>query len=80
MDIRKGIGTDRRIGMEFLYAGIGYGGSCFPKDVKALAQVALEADSTAHVLEAVEQVNKQQKLVLANRIISHLAALLKGNA
>ena len=65
MDIRKGIGTDRRIGMEFLYAGIGYGGSCFPKDVKALAQVALEADSTAHVLEAVEQVNKQQKLVLS---------------
>ena len=78
MDIRKGIGTDRRIGMEFLYAGIGYGGSCFPKDVKALAQVALEADSTAHVLEAVEQVNKQQKLVLANRIISHFGGSLKG--
>ena len=78
MDIRKGIGTDRRIGMEFLYAGIGYGGSCFPKDVKALAQVALEADTTAHVLEAVEQVNKQQKLVLANRIINHFGGSLKG--
>ena len=60
MDIRRGIGTDSRIGMPFLYAGIGYGGSCFPKDVKALGQVALEADSTAHILEAVEQVNKQQ--------------------
>ena len=59
MDIRKGIGTDRRIGMEFLYAGIGYGGSCFPKDVKALAQVD-RSGSTAHVLEAVEQVNKRR--------------------
>ena len=78
MDIRRGMGTDSRIGMPFLYAGIGYGGSCFPKDVKALAQVALEADCTANILEAVEQVNKHQKMFLANRIIQYFGGNLKG--
>ncbi len=78
MDIRRGIGTDSRIGMPFLYAGIGYGGSCFPKDVKALAQVALEANCTANILEAVEQVNKHQKMFLANRIIQYFGGDLKG--
>lgn len=78
MDIRRGMGTDSRIGMPFLYAGIGYGGSCFPKDVKALAQVALEADCTANILEAVEHVNKHQKMFLANRIIQYFGGSLKG--
>lgn len=78
MDIRRGMGTDTRIGMPFLYAGIGYGGSCFPKDVKALAQVALEADCTANILEAVEQVNKHQKMFLANRVIQHFGGTLKN--
>ncbi len=78
MDIRRGMGTDSRIGMPFLYAGIGYGGSCFPKDVKALAQVALEADCTANILEAVEHVNKHQKMFLANRIIQYFGGNLKG--
>lgn len=78
MDIRRGMGTDSRIGMPFLYAGIGYGGSCFPKDVKALAQIALESDCTANILEAVEQVNKHQKMFLANRIIQYFGGTLKG--
>ncbi|MBT6176190.1 MAG: UDP-glucose/GDP-mannose dehydrogenase family protein, partial [Deltaproteobacteria bacterium] len=78
MDIRRGMGTDSRIGMPFLYAGIGYGGSCFPKDVKALAQVALESDCTANILEAVEHVNKHQKMFLANRIIQYFGGTLKG--
>ncbi len=78
MDVRKGIGSDGRIGMSFLYAGIGYGGSCFPKDIKALAQVALESNSSSNLLDAVEQVNRQQKLVLANRIIERFQGDVKG--
>jgi UDPglucose 6-dehydrogenase len=64
--------------MSFLYAGIGYGGSCFPKDVKALAQVALESNCSSNLLDAVEQVNRQQKLVLANRIIERFQGDVKG--
>ncbi|MEE2962112.1 MAG: UDP-glucose/GDP-mannose dehydrogenase family protein [Myxococcota bacterium] len=78
MDVRRGMGTDSRIGMSFLYAGIGYGGSCFPKDVQALAQVALESDCSAHILEAVVQVNKHQKMMLANRILNRFNQNLKG--
>jgi len=78
MSVRKGIGSDSRIGMSFLYAGIGYGGSCFPKDVKALAQVALESDSTSNLLDAVEQVNRQQKLLLANRVVERFKGDVKG--
>jgi UDPglucose 6-dehydrogenase len=78
MSVRSGIGTDNRIGPRFLYAGIGYGGSCFPKDVKALAQLALESDSTSNLLDAVEQVNRQQKLILANRVIEHFGGEVRG--
>lgn len=69
--VRKGMGFDKRIGFEFLFPGVGYGGSCFPKDVKALVQTAKEHDMDARVLKAVEAVNERQKLVLAEMIIGH---------
>jgi len=72
--VRKGIGFDRRIGFEFLFPGVGYGGSCFPKDVKALAQTAKEHNVDAKVLKSVEAVNERQKLFLAERIIRHFQA------
>ena len=78
MDVRRGVGTDRRIGMDFLYAGIGYGGSCFPKDVRALARVAVESDSSAHILDAVESVNRHQKLWLANRLLQYWGGSARG--
>ncbi|MBI5529703.1 MAG: UDP-glucose/GDP-mannose dehydrogenase family protein [Deltaproteobacteria bacterium] len=61
-DVRKGVGTDRRIGMPFLYAGVGYGGSCFPKDVRALVKAMHQHGGDAAILEAVERVNERQKL------------------
>jgi UDPglucose 6-dehydrogenase len=67
--VRQGIGSDPRIGMHFLYAGVGYGGSCFPKDVKALARSATDAGSPLQLLEAVEAVNEQQKRVLVEKIV-----------
>ena len=70
-DVRKGMGTDARIGRLFLYAGIGYGGSCFPKDVRALIHTAKENEYNLKILESVEQVNEAQKLVLLDKIISH---------
>ena len=69
----QGMGYDRRIGFEFLFPGVGYGGSCFPKDVKALVQTALEYGVDAKVLKSVEAVNEQQKTVLSNMIIAHFA-------
>ena len=66
--VRKGIGSDSRIGNKFIYPGIGYGGSCFPKDVKALIKKARENDYQMQVLEAVEAVNAAQKLVLYHKI------------
>jgi UDPglucose 6-dehydrogenase len=74
-EVRKGIGSDPRIGYQFLYAGIGYGGSCFPKDVKALIHTAEEAGATLPVLDAVEQVNAEQKRVLAKKIIKRFGKL-----
>ncbi|HEY6721823.1 MAG TPA: UDP-glucose/GDP-mannose dehydrogenase family protein [Burkholderiales bacterium] len=76
--VRKGIGSDPRIGYQFLYAGIGYGGSCFPKDVKALIRTAEEAGGTLPVLEAVEQVNTEQKRVLARKILARFDGKLPG--
>ena len=67
--VRQGIGADTRIGRKFLYAGCGYGGSCFPKDVKALIKTADKAGYSMEVLKAVERVNEQQKHVLFNKLV-----------
>ena len=67
-DVRTGIGSDHRIGYQFIYPGIGYGGSCFPKDVKALARTAQEHGYTMQVIEAVERVNEGQKSILFGKL------------
>jgi UDPglucose 6-dehydrogenase len=76
--VRRGIGSDPRIGYDFLYAGAGYGGSCFPKDVRALVQTAAEFGQALRILEAVETVNEEQKDVLINKITDRLGADLTG--
>ncbi|MDD5185066.1 MAG: UDP-glucose/GDP-mannose dehydrogenase family protein [Paludibacter sp.] len=76
--VRKGIGSDQRIGGKFLYAGCGYGGSCFPKDVKALIQTADQNGYELRVLKAVEEVNAYQKQVLFHKLQRHLDGDLKG--
>jgi len=74
-EVRRGIGSDPRIGYQFLYPGAGFGGSCFPKDVKALQRTADEAARPLRVLAAVEQVNEAQKHVLGNKIRERLGSL-----
>jgi UDPglucose 6-dehydrogenase len=74
-EVRRGIGSDPRIGHQFLYAGAGFGGSCFPKDVKALQKSAVEAGRPLKVLGAVEAVNEAQKHVLASKIKARLGDL-----
>lgn len=69
--IRKGLGTDTRIGKRFLFAGIGYGGSCFPKDVKALIKTSSEKGSAISILNAVDRVNEKQKFILVEKVLSH---------
>lgn len=69
--VRKGIGSDTRIGKKFLYAGCGYGGSCFPKDVKALIKTAADHGYPMRVLQAVEDVNADQKLVLYHKLVNY---------
>ncbi len=69
--VRTGIGSDSRIGYSFIYAGVGYGGSCFPKDVKALAATARANDIEPHIIQAVEDVNARQKTVLVDKIVDH---------
>lgn len=76
-EVRKGIGSDTRIGYKFLYPGVGYGGSCFPKDVKALIKMAQENDSSAKILEAVEEVNETQKMVLVQKVFAYFGENLK---
>lgn len=76
--VRKGIGADTRIGSKFLYPGCGYGGSCFPKDVKALIQTARQQGYEMRVLQAVEEVNERQKSVLFQKLLSHFDGDLKG--
>jgi UDPglucose 6-dehydrogenase len=71
--VREGIGSDSRIGYDFLFPGVGYGGSCFPKDVKALVMTAEECDYDFLLLKAVEEVNERQKLVLTEKIVARLA-------
>jgi UDPglucose 6-dehydrogenase len=76
--VRQGIGSDPRIGSRFIYAGIGYGGSCFPKDVKALIKTAKENGYKMRLLESVEEVNDDQKSLLFNKILDYFKGDLKG--
>lgn len=76
--VRKGMGTDSRIGKRFLFAGIGYGGSCFPKDVNALIKTSIEKNSEMKILSVVDKVNKAQKLVLVDKILTHFGGNVKG--
>ncbi len=76
--VRRGIGADARIGHGFLYAGTGYGGSCFPKDTRALVQTALDCGSTMKVVSAVEHVNDSQKTVLLHRTLQYFGNDLSG--
>ena len=73
--VRKGIGSDSRIGSKFLYPGCGYGGSCFPKDVKALIKTAEKKGYTMRVLKAVEEVNKLQKSILFTKLQKYIPSL-----
>lgn len=73
--VRKGIGSDPRIGNRFIYPGIGYGGSCFPKDVKALVRTGSESGYNLRILQAVEDVNEDQKSVLFNKVKKHFGDL-----
>ncbi|NOQ27692.1 MAG: nucleotide sugar dehydrogenase [Bacteroidales bacterium] len=76
--VRNGIGSDSRIGYHFIYAGAGYGGSCFPKDVKALIKTSDKNNHSLEVLKAVEDVNDRQKYVLFNKVNNHFNGDLKG--
>ena len=76
--VRIGVGSDQRIGYSFIYPGAGYGGSCFPKDVKALTKIAKENGYTAQLITAVEEVNNAQKLVIAQKIITRFGEDLTG--
>ena len=76
--VRKGMGTDSRIGSRFLYAGCGYGGSCFPKDVKALVHTGIENGYHMRVIEAVEEVNEEQKNIVFNKLSTAFNGDLKG--
>jgi UDPglucose 6-dehydrogenase len=76
--VRKGIGSDPRIGSKFIYPGVGYGGSCFPKDVKAIINTAKSFGYELKVLQAVEAVNEKQKQVIVNKVVSQFGVNLKG--
>jgi len=76
--VRIGIGSDKRIGYNFIYPGAGYGGSCFPKDIKALTKIAKENDYNAKLITAVEEVNDAQKLVIAQKIVKRFGENLNG--
>ncbi len=77
-DVRRGIGHDQRIGFAFLFPGVGYGGSCFPKDVRALAAMAKNHDLPPTILDAVDLVNDQQKNVLMQKVEEHYSGSLAG--
>ncbi len=76
--VRLGIGSDKRIGYDFIYAGCGYGGSCFPKDVQSLINTAKEHGYEPKILADVEKVNKEQKMVLVNKVVERFAEDLSG--
>ena len=75
-DVRRGIGHDRRIGFQFLFPGVGYGGSCFPKDVRALSRMAEQSGVKPQILKSVDEVNERQKLVLLKKIRDHFGSKL----
>jgi UDPglucose 6-dehydrogenase len=77
-DVRRGIGHDSRIGFAFMFPGVGYGGSCFPKDVRALEAMAVEHGVEPAILRAVDAVNERQKSVMADKIKQHFEGQLKG--
>jgi UDPglucose 6-dehydrogenase len=77
--VRVGIGSDSRIGYSFIYPGCGYGGSCFPKDVQALGKTALDHGYTPRILQAVENVNQDQKKVLGEKVVRRFGPDLKGH-
>jgi len=77
-DVRRGIGFDRRIGHHFLFPGVGYGGSCFPKDVKAVIRTAAEQGLDFRLLRAAEEVNERQKRTLVDKVAAHFGADLRG--
>lgn len=77
-DVRRGIGHDRRIGFAFLFPGVGYGGSCFPKDVRALSSMATDVGVVPRILDAVDAVNQAQKKVLISKVESHFKGDLSG--
>jgi UDPglucose 6-dehydrogenase len=78
--VRKGIGSDSRIGKSFIYPGVGYGGSCFPKDVKALVKSGVEYGHNLRILQAVEDVNDDQKKVLVKKVIQEFGDDLTGRS
>ncbi|TWU60976.1 MULTISPECIES: UDP-glucose dehydrogenase family protein [Crateriforma] len=77
-DVRRGIGHDQRIGFAFLFPGVGYGGSCFPKDVRALASMARDHGLNPRIMDAVDEVNSEQKKVLKDKIDQHYGGNLSG--
>jgi len=77
-DVRRGVGSDRRIGHHFLFPGVGYGGSCFPKDVKAVIRSAEQYDLDFRMLRAAEEVNERQKRMLADKVMAHFGESLQG--
>ncbi len=77
-NVRRGMGTDTRIGKRFLFAGIGYGGSCFPKDVNALIKTSIDKGSEMSLLTVVDKINKAQKKVLFNKVLKHFNNDIKG--
>ena len=76
--VRKGIGSDSRIGKQFLFPGVGYGGSCFPKDVKAIIRTAKDQGYDLKILSAVEHVNEEQKLVLVEKVKKYFKGNVSG--
>ena len=77
-NVRKGIGADKRIGTEFLYPGCGYGGSCFPKDIKALISTSKDNKYNAKLLKSVEEVNDTQKKILSKKVSTYFNNKLTG--
>ena len=77
-DVRKGIGTDQRIGFNFIYAGCGYGGSCFPKDVNALIHIGQTNNCPTNILQSVDIINKKSKMFIPNKIFKHFGNDLSG--